>query len=134
MAEGWTRALWADRFDVYSAGIEARGLDLRAVRVMDEAGVDIKGQSSKTLAALGAIAFDLVITVCSDADRNCPVFGGRTRKVHVGFDDPPRLALGAKSEADALAHYRRVQGEIRTFVETLPTLVEEPAQNRQSRR
>lgn len=126
MAEGWARALWADRFDVYSAGIESRGLDSRAVRVMTEAGVAMEGQRSKTLAALGGVAFDLVVTVCADADRRCPAFPGATKKVHVGFDDPPRLAAGARSEEEALVHYRRVRDEIRTFAETLPTLIKTP--------
>jgi arsenate reductase len=123
MAEGWARALHGKGYDVYSAGLEARGLDLRAVRVMDEAGVAIIGQSSKTLDSLGALDFDLVVTVCADADRNCPAFGDRTRTIHVGFDDPPRLAADAKSEEEALAHYRRVRDEIHRFVSTLPELL-----------
>ena len=123
MAEGWARALHGKGYDVYSAGLEARGLDLRAVRVMDEAGVEIIGQSSKTLDSLGALDFDLVVTVCADADRNCPAFGDRTRTIHVGFDDPPRLAADAKSEEEALGHYRRVRDEIHRFVSTLPELL-----------
>lgn len=134
MAEGWARALWADRLEAYSAGIEARGLDPRAVQVMDEAGVAIGGQSSKTLAALGAMSFDLVVTVCSDADRNCPTFGGSTRIIHVGFDDPPRLALDAPGEEAALSHYRRVQKEIRAFVETLPDVLARPEQYQRGHR
>jgi arsenate reductase len=130
MAEGWARALWADRFDVYSAGIESRGLDLRAVQVMGEAGVAMEGQRSKTLTALGAIEFDLVVTVCADADRRCPAFPGAVKKVHVGFDDPPRLAADARSDEEALAHYRRVRDEIRRFSETLPALIEAPEEYR----
>jgi len=126
MAEGWARALLSDRLEAHSAGILARGLDLRAVRVMTEAGIDISGQRSKTLDALGAVEFDLVITVCADADRNCPTFTGRTRKLHVGFDDPPRLAENAKEEEEALGHYRRVRDQIHAFVRTLPELMQKP--------
>ena len=120
MAEGWARHLKADTIEARSAGIEARGLDPNAVKVMAEAGVDISGHRSKNVDELIDIPFDFVITVCDEAHESCPVFGGKAEVVHVGFDDPPRLAEGAKTEAEALDHYRRVRDEIRTFVETLP--------------
>ena len=120
MAEGWARHLKGDRLEAHSAGIEARGLDPRAVRVMAEAGVDISGQRSTAVADLAAVAFDYVVTVCDHAAETCPVFPARTAVVHVGFDDPPRLAQGAATEEEALAHYRRVRDQIREFVETLP--------------
>jgi arsenate reductase len=125
MAEGFARALFGGRYRVYSAGIVAKGLDPRAVKVMAEAGVDISTQHSKTLASLGGPVFDLVVTVCADADRNCPVFPAATKKIHHGFDDPPRLAEGAASDDEALAHYRRVRDEIRQFVLTVPQLLAE---------
>ncbi|HUT34888.1 MAG TPA: arsenate reductase ArsC [Planctomycetota bacterium] len=120
MAEGWARALKGDLLDAYSAGIETHGLNPRAVQVMAEAGVDISAHRSKHVDELRHISFDCVITVCDHAHESCPLFPGRVRTVHVGFDDPPRLAAGAKSEEEALAHYRRVRDEIRAFVETLP--------------
>jgi len=120
MAEGWARHLHGDRIEAFSAGIETHGLNPRAVRVMAEAGVDISAQRSKTVADLGSIGFDLVVTVCGHAREHCPLFPGRTRVVHAGFDDPPRLAAGAATEEDALAPYRRVRDEIRAFVEDLP--------------
>ena len=123
MAEGWARHLRVDSIEAWSAGTENHGLNPHAVAVMAEAGVDISGHRSKTLAELPELAFDYVITVCSDADRNCPVFLGKTRKLHRGFDDPPKLAAGARNEAEALAHYRRVRDEIRAFVEGLPSFL-----------
>ena len=120
MAEGWTRALRGDRFEACSAGIEAHGLNPLAVQVMAEVGVDISGQRSKTLAELPTLDFDLVVTVCDHAHESCPLFPAQTKVVHAGFDDPPRLAQNAKTEEEALAHYRRVRDEIRAFVETLP--------------
>lgn len=120
MAEGWARHLKGDLIDAYSAGIEACGLNPKAVKVMAEAGVDISRQESKSVLGLRDIPFDYVITVCGHADENCPVFPGRTRVIHHGFDDPPRLALNAKTEEDALNHYRRVRDEIRDFVASLP--------------
>lgn len=118
MAEGWARHLLADRIEAYSAGIEAHGLNPNAVRVMREAGVDISGQSSKLASSLADVPFDLVITVCGHADENCPAFLGRARVVHVGFDDPPKLAKMAASDEEALGHYRRVRDEIRQFIAT----------------
>ncbi|MHB8863113.1 MAG: arsenate reductase ArsC [Pirellulaceae bacterium] len=120
MAEGWARHLKGHLLEPYSAGVKTHGLNPRAVKVMAEAGVDISGHWSKHLDELRSIEFDHVITVCGNAHESCPVFPGKTRVTHVGFDDPPRLAEGAVSEEDALQHYRRVRDEIRTFVETLP--------------
>ena len=117
MAEGWTRHLPGDKVEPWSAGIEAHGMNPNAVKVMVEAGVDITGQSSKLADPLADINFDLVVTVCGHADENCPAFLGKSRVVHVGFDDPPKLAKTAANEEEALSHYRRVRDEIRTFVE-----------------
>ena len=64
--------------------------------------------------------FDYVVTVCDHAHESCPVFPGKAKIIHVGFDDPPRLAANAKTEEERLAPYRRVRDEIRAFVETLP--------------
>ena len=120
MAEGWARHLKSDSIQAFSAGLEARGLNTNAVRVMQEAGVDITGQKSKKVEEVETIPFDFVVTVCGHADENCPVFTCATTVVHCGFDDPPKLAQNAKTEEEALDHYRRVRDEIRHFVETLP--------------
>jgi arsenate reductase len=119
MAEGWARALRGGEIEAYSAGVETHGLNPLAARVMAEAGVDISGQRSKLVDGLRDAPFDLVVTVCDRAREACPVFPGRVRVIHRDFDDPPRLARGAKTEEEALAHYRRVRDEIRAFVEGL---------------
>jgi len=120
MAEGWTRLLKSDRLEVYSAGIETHGMNPDAVKVMAEAGVDIAGQRSKRVTELLNISFDYVVTVCDHASESCPRFPGKAKVVHRGFDDPPKLARGAKTEAERLAPYRRVRDEIKAFVEGLP--------------
>jgi len=125
MAEGWTRHLKSDVLDAYSAGIETHGMNENAVRVMKEAGVDISGQRPKHVEELLDLPFDYVVTVCDHANEHCPVFPRRVKHVHVGFDDPPRLAKNAKTEDEALDHYRRVRDEIRSFIETLPGALEE---------
>lgn len=120
MAEGWARHLKGCLIEPYSAGIEVHGLNPNAVKVMAEAGVDISGHRSKHLDDLQGIEFDYVVTVCDHANEACPIFPGRAKRVHKGFDDPPRLAREAKTEEEALGHYRRVRDEIRGFVESLP--------------
>ena len=120
MAEGWARHLKGDTIEPYSAGILASGLSRKAVKVMAEKGVDISQQRSKQVEELQDKDFDYVITVCDHAYQQCPVFPGGTPVVHVGFDDPPSLALSAQSEEEELEIYRRVRDEIRQFIETLP--------------
>jgi arsenate reductase len=125
MAEAWTRELFGERIEAYSAGIEVRGLDPDAVKAMAEAGVNIAGQRSKRVNELRDMEFDYVVTVCDHARENCPVFTGKAKAVHVGFDDPPRFAADARTEEERLAPYRRVRDEIREFVKNLPSLIEE---------
>jgi arsenate reductase (thioredoxin) len=120
MAEGWARHLKRDLIDAYSAGVSPHGMNPRAVKAMTEAGVDITGQSSKHVDAVASVPFDYVVTVCGHANETCPVFPLRTKVVHVGFDDPPKLAEGAATEEEAMRHYRRVRDEIKAFVDTLP--------------
>ena len=124
MAEGWARHLKSDVIEPYSAGIETHGLNPNAVKVMAEAGVDISGHRSKHLNELKDINFDYVITVCGNAHESCPMFPGKTKVIHVGFDDPPRLAKKAKNEEEALDIYRRVRDEIKALVKKLPQYLE----------
>jgi arsenate reductase len=119
MAEGWAKKLKADTLEAYSAGVEPHGMNARAAKVMAEAGVDLSSHHSKHLDELKGVPFDYVVTVCDNANESCPVFPGKVKRVHVGFDDPPRLAKNAKSEEEALGHYRRVRDEIRRFIESI---------------
>jgi arsenate reductase len=125
IAEGWTRALKSDEIDPFSAGVEPQGVNPLAVYVMGEAGVDISKHRAKHVDELKHVTFDHVVTLCDHAQRACPVFPGKTRIVHVGFDDPPRLAAEAKTRDEALQHYRRVRDQIREFVARLPWAVRE---------
>ncbi len=127
MAEGWARHLRGDTLEPYSAGLETHGLNPRAVQVMAEAGVDISAQRSKHVDELRTVPFDFVVTVCDHAHEHCPLFAAGPRVVHVGFDDPPRLARNAKTEEETLHHYRRVRDEIRAFILTLPEALRGPA-------
>lgn len=120
MAEGWVKKLKGDVIEVYSAGVEVHGLNALAVKVMAEKSVDISECRSKHVRELMEIPFDYVITVCNRANESCPIFPGRVKRLHRNFDDPPALAKNAKTEDEALSHYRRVRDEIRAFVEGLP--------------
>ena len=124
MAEGWARQLLEGVVYPHSAGVAPQGLDPKAVQVMQEAGVDISGQASKTLEDLPALEFDAVITLCDQAKESCPFFPGSATRLHRGFEDPATLARDAADEASALQPYRRVRDEIREFVRQLPDMLE----------
>ena len=123
MAEGWALALKGGLLEPYSAGIEKHGMNPHAVSVMAEAGVDISRHFSKTLAELGPVQFDYVVTVCGHADEQCPAFPGPARVLHVGFDDPPKLTRHLPDGEPKLEVYRRVRDEIRAFVERMPEVL-----------
>lgn len=122
MAEGWARSLKGDVLDAFSAGIETHGLNPLAVKVMAEAGVDISEHRSKNVNEFQNISFDIVVTVCDHANEHCPRFPGKTNVIHAGFEDPPKLAAEAKTEEEALSHYRRVRDEIKRFVQDFPAI------------
>ena len=124
MAEGLCRHLKGDIIEVASAGIETHGLNPLAVRVMSEIGIDISGHWSKKVDDLGNPEFDYVITVCGHANETCPFFPARTKVIHRGFDDPPRLATKASCEEEAIPYYRRVRDEIRQYILSLPEALE----------
>ena len=110
MAEGWLRAMAGDRFDVASAGTEATRVHPLAARAMSEVGVDLGGHTSKVVDTLLERPWDYVITVCDSANERCPVFPGRTTRLHWSFPDPSR-AEGTESER--LASFRAVRDSIR---------------------
>lgn len=125
MAEGWAKHLKSGEIEPYSAGTDPHGMNARAMAMMAEAGVDLASHRSKHVDELRDVPFDYVVTVCDHANETCPVFPGKAKRVHVGFDDPPRLAKSATSEQEALDHYRRVRDEIRAFVERMPDALEQ---------
>lgn len=90
--------------------------------------MDISEQRSRSVDDYAGWEFGWVVTVCDSAGKQCPSFPGRARRVHVGFDDSPRLAVGAGTEEEALEHYRRVRDEIRALVERMPASFESPTE------
>jgi arsenate reductase len=126
MAEAWTRHLKGHVVEPYSAGLEPAGLDLLAVRVMAEAGVQLSQHRSKHLNELRHVQFDYIVTVCDQARERCPLPPAGARLLHAGFDDPPELARHARTDDERLLPYRRVRDEIRRFVERLPGALQDP--------
>ena len=110
MAEGLLRADAGDRFEVASAGVNPSHVRPEAIEVMREVGIDISGHRSKSVDEFVAQEFDYVITVCDNANEQCPVFPGNTRRIHWSFDDP---AAAQGDEQSRLAVFRRVRDEIR---------------------
>ncbi len=113
MAEGWARHLKGGVIEPYSAGIEKHGMNPHAVKVMAEAGVDLSKHCSKAVEEIGPVQFDYVVTVCGHAHEHCPLFPGKAKVVHVGFEDPPTLTQHLPDGEAKLAVYRRVRDEIR---------------------
>jgi len=109
MAEGWARYLGDDQIEALSAGITAHGKNPLAIRVMQEAGIDISGQESTKLTDELLASIDYLVTVCGHADENCPVLPTGIRKEHWPLNDPAK-ATGL--EADILAVFRESRDDI----------------------
>lgn len=111
MAEGLLRHHAGERFEVFSAGLEPKGINPLSIKAMDEIGIDIRGHTSDPLKKyMGHHHFSHAFTVCSDADEKCPsVLWANGKKYHWPFDDP---AAATGSEEEQLAVFRRVRDEI----------------------
>ncbi len=108
MAEAFLRHYAGDEFEAHSAGLEPKGVNPLTIKVMNEVGIDISGQSSKGLDTyLGKVLFQYLITVCDDADKNCPtVWPGVNTRMHWSFEDPARFE---GLDEEKLAKFRQVR-------------------------
>jgi arsenate reductase len=111
MAEAFLRHYADDRFDVYSAGLEPKGIHPFTVRVMDEMGISLAGQSSKDVREyMGKVHFGYLITVCANAEERCPTtFPGVGQRLHWAFDDP---AAVEGTDEEKLAKFHEVRDQI----------------------
>jgi arsenate reductase (thioredoxin) len=109
MAEGWAKKLLGNEWNVYSAGIEAHGLNPSAVKAMNEVGIDISNQSSDIINSEILNHSDLVITLCGDAADKCPITPPHVKREHWGFDDPAK-ATGTNEEKWSV--FQRVRDQI----------------------
>ncbi|HZN01282.1 MAG TPA: arsenate reductase ArsC [Pyrinomonadaceae bacterium] len=114
MAEGLLREMSGDRYDVASAGVAPSHVRPEAIAAMKEIGIDISSHRSKSVAEFVDQEFDFVITVCDNANEQCPVFPGRTQRIHWSFEDP---AAAEGDVEERLRVFRRVRDEIRGRLE-----------------
>ncbi|MCS6934036.1 MAG: arsenate reductase ArsC [Chitinophagales bacterium] len=118
MAEGYLRHFAGDQAEIYSAGVEAHGVNPRAVAVMREDGIDISGHTSNLIDEYLHLPFDYVITVCDHARERCPYFPTRAQKFHYNFPDP---AKATGSEEEIMEKFREVRDMIREYCRTFAT-------------
>ncbi|MDD1701855.1 MAG: arsenate reductase ArsC [Methanoregula sp.] len=114
MAEGYLRAKYGDRYEVFSAGTRQSRVSPRAIVVMKEIGIDISGHQSKTLDTFKGVPLDLAITLCDNAHAVCPIVQSAKKTIHHGFPDP-HLTPGADEEI--LEGYRRVRDAICAWID-----------------
>jgi arsenate reductase len=115
MGEGYLRARYGNRYEVFSAGTEPLPVSPYAVRVMAEIGVDISGHESKSLSQFIGEEMDIVVTVCDRAQKICPVFPWAKRTIHHGFPDPESLR---GSDEDILAGFRAIRDDLVQWIDT----------------
>jgi arsenate reductase (thioredoxin) len=116
MAEGLLRDMAGNKFDVYSAGVNPTSVNPLAKKVMEEFGIDISGQQSKSVDEFLDKGFDYVITVCDNARQTCPFFPGNHELLHWSFEDPA-IALG--SEEERLLMFRKIRDQLRDHIQRL---------------
>jgi arsenate reductase len=112
VAEGYLRKFGGDKAKVYSAGIEAHGVNARAVETMKEDGIDISNHTSNSIDEYRNINFDFVITVCDNAKERCPYFPTKAKKFHQNFPDPAK-ATGTEEEIEE--QFRQVREQIKGY-------------------
>jgi arsenate reductase (thioredoxin) len=116
MAEAFLRHLAGDRFEAFSAGSEPKGINPMTVRVMQEKGISLEGQYSKSMNEyIGKVNFEWLITVCEDDEKNCPFYPGKGSRLHWGFDDP---ASATGSEEARLSKFREVRDAIEVKIKS----------------
>lgn len=126
MAEGLVNHDLAGQVKAFSAGVRPSRVNPWAIQVMSELGIDISHHRSKSVDALAGEQFDLVITVCDQAQEQCPIFPGETEVMHVGFPDP---AKATGTEEEILAAFRQVRDALR---EQLMPLLREKSSGKKS--
>lgn len=116
MAEAFLRLYGSDQFEAFSAGLQPTEINPFTYKVMAELGLDLAGQRSKGVDEfLGKELFQYMITVCDDADKNCPtVWPGVSQRLHWSFEDPAKIE---GSEEERLAKFREVRDQIQRRVQ-----------------
>ncbi len=116
MAEGLINHDFAGKIQAFSAGLEPSTIHPLAIEVMQEIGIDISRQRSKSMAEFTGQTFDLILTLCDQAAENCPVFFGGKQRSHLGFPDPAAVKGSREEQLNA---FRQVRDQIRQRVTEL---------------
>lgn len=114
IAEGYLRYFAGDKAEIFSAGVETHGVNLKAIATMKEDGIDISHHTSNNIDEYRNIDFDFVITVCDNAKERCPFFPTKAKKFHYNFPDPAK-ALGTDEEI--AEEFRKVRQQIKDYCE-----------------
>ncbi len=114
MAEGFTKKMFPKNIEIFSAGLEPKGVHPMAVKVMQEIGVDISHQKSKNISEIPIDKIDLVVTLCGDAAERCPIFPGKVKKNHWSLDDPAKVQ---GSQEEIIKIFRKVRDKIKSYIE-----------------
>jgi arsenate reductase len=112
IAEGYLRHFAGKDWEIYSAGVETHGVNPRAIAVMKEDGIDISGHTSNNIDEYINLKFDYIITVCDNANENCPFFPGKAERFHHNFPDP---AKAKGTEEDIMNEFRKVRDMIKDY-------------------
>ena len=115
MAEGYMKAKYSDRYEVFSGGTEPGRVHPVAIAVMQEIGIDISGHRSKLIDEYYGKGIETVVTVCDSAQKACPFFPGAREEIHQGFPDPSALT---GTDEEVRAGFRRVRDEIIRWIDT----------------
>lgn len=114
MAEGFAKKILPKNMEIFSAGLEPKGVHPMAIKVMQEVGIDISEQESKNISEIPLDKIDIVITLCGDAAERCPIFPGKVKRIHWEIEDPAK-AQGSEEEVTKV--FRRVRDKIKDFLE-----------------
>jgi arsenate reductase len=114
MAEGYLRFFSQEKATIYSAGIETHGVNPRAIQVMMEDGIDISSHTSNNINEYAEVDFDLILTVCNNAESNCPYFPSKALRFHYNFPDPAK-AIG--TEEEIMNEFRATRDLIKMYCE-----------------
>ena len=114
MAEGFAKKIFPKNMEVFSAGLEPKGVHPMAIKVMQEVGIDISKQKSKNISEIPIDKIDSVVTLCGDAAERCPIFPGKVKRIHWELEDP---AKAQGSEEENTQAFRKVRDKIKSYME-----------------
>lgn len=113
MAEGFAKKMLLKNMEIFSAGLEPKGVHPMAIKVMQEVGIDISKQESKNISEISLDKINIVITLCGDAAERCPIFPGKVERIHWALEDP---AKAKGSEEEIAIVFRKVRDNIKSCI------------------